>query len=197
MLGAATGTIALIIVLASAAIGDTLLHEYFILPPSETNNEEHSEAVEGEGNGEAPDFETEPTEGPPPLTLENRGDEMEFDSSGMPTTPEGEGAPTHNGPIEAEDLAKPDRNTTLDSELTYFTVFNPSVVPWKRTGSRDKVYRDYSMGVSNPKTRRVEVKDRPVTQSRERFWGSVLIKMRPGIRVPLPSVAPNAAILRY
>jgi transglutaminase-like putative cysteine protease len=178
---------------------DTILHEFFVIPA-----EDRAPLAAGDGPalsiGDAPDALTDPPRGPglpPPLTVENRGEEAQLGPQGPPTTPEGQPVPQHNGPFDAEDLARPDRKTTLDSELTYFSVFNPSVVPWKRASARDEIHADYSMGVRDRRTYKLTVQDRPERRDHERFWGSILLKTSPGQKIPLPSVSPRAEILRY
>ncbi len=192
---------------AGVALSDPILHEFFILPPEERGGSALGGSGEGGAAAEGGPEQAPPPEAlaealregamPPPLTIENRGDEMEVNAQGAPQTPDGRQPPEHNGPFNTEELARPDRQTTLDSELAYFTVFNPSVVPWKRGASRDEVHDDYSLGIRDPRAFRIEIKDGPVRADHERFWGSLLIHMRPGVRIALPSVAPQATILRY
>jgi transglutaminase-like putative cysteine protease len=90
----------------------------------------------------------------------------------------------------------PDRSTGADSTLHYASVFNPDVVPFKRMSSLDGVREDYTLFVKP-----TGETDLPVggatDRSRDRFWGSMLIKLAPGNEVPLPSVAPDMRILSY
>lgn len=177
------------------AQADEVLHEFFILTPSEDS------PLGAPGDAEPPPEEltsaVRSPDLPPPLSIQNRGDEMEVGADGVPRGPSGQGLPDHNGPFDTEDLARPDRKTTLDQELSYYTVFNPSIVPWKRVSSRDDVHSDYSLGVRDTRLEILEVKDRPIRAGQQRFWGSVLVELRRGARLPLPSVAPRAEILRY
>lgn len=91
---------------------------------------------------------------------------------------------------------KPDSNTGPDAPLHYISVFNPDVLPFKRMSALDGVTDAYTLVVGH--TALVEL---PVggtsDKSRDRFWGSVLVKLVPGAEVPLPSVAPDMRILSY
>ncbi len=184
------------------AASDPILHEFFIMPVGEG---QRGQEGDGEQDRDGPisagaealgDALNEPSSAPP-LTIENRGDEMEVGANGEPMSPDGGAPAAHNGPFDNEDLAKPDRDTKLDSELSYYTVFNPSIVPWKRVNARDEVHNDYSLGVRDRRTHKIAVKDKQKRANHEEFWGSMLLHMRKGARLPLPSVAPQAEILRY
>jgi transglutaminase-like putative cysteine protease len=90
----------------------------------------------------------------------------------------------------------PDRNTGPDSTLHYVAVFNPDVVPFKRLSALDTVREDYTMGLA-----RTALTELPVggqtNRSRDRFWGSIQIRLAPGNDVAIPSVAPDMRILSY
>src|SRR5262249_56703846 len=88
----------------------------------------------------------------------------------------------------------PDGNTGPDSTLHYVSVFNPDVLPFKRMSAMDLVTNDYTLKVGH--TARVDVPVGGTTdKTRDRFWGSVLVNLKPGTDVPLPSVAPDMRIL--
>jgi transglutaminase-like putative cysteine protease len=90
----------------------------------------------------------------------------------------------------------PDTNTGPDSTLHYVSVFNPDVLPFKRMSAFDDVSTSYQLGVA--RTALTELRVGGVTdKTRDRFWGSVLIKLDPGKDIPLPSVAPDMRILSY
>lgn len=90
----------------------------------------------------------------------------------------------------------PDRKTGADGTLHYIEAFNPSVVPFKRMSALSAVREDYTLYVGD-----AQQKDQPVggkpTPGWDRFWGSVLVDLRQGTEVPLPSVAPEMRILSY
>jgi len=90
----------------------------------------------------------------------------------------------------------PDSNTGPDGTLHYVSVFNPDVLPFKRMSAFDTVGSDYRLVVGRTTLTDLEVGG-TTDKSRDRFWGSVLIKLAPGKDVPLPSVAPDMRILSY
>jgi hypothetical protein len=90
----------------------------------------------------------------------------------------------------------PDNNTERDDTLHYVSVFNPDVLPFKRMSALDAVAADFTLAIA--RTALVELPVGGTTdKTRDRFWGSVLVKLAPGVDVPLPSVAPDMRILSY
>ena len=90
----------------------------------------------------------------------------------------------------------PDSNTGQDGTLHYVSVFNPDVLPFKRMSSFDTVAEDYRLYVGKTALTSVAVGG-STDKTRDRFWGSVLLQLKPGVDVPLPSVAPDMRILSY
>jgi hypothetical protein len=90
----------------------------------------------------------------------------------------------------------PDENTGADDTLHYISVFNPDVLPFKRMSALDGVGDDYTLKIARPALVEVPVGG-TTTKSRDRFWGSVLVQLTPGVDIPLPSVAPDMRILSY
>ena len=90
----------------------------------------------------------------------------------------------------------PDRQTGPDGTLRYIEVFNPSVLPFKRMMALDGVRSDFSVY-----TRKSSLSDVPVggkaNRSRDKFWASMVVDLRRGQDVPIPSVAPDMRILSY
>ncbi len=93
--------------------------------------------------------------------------------------------------------ARPDRDTRHEGTLHYQVVFDPSVVPFKRVSSLDAVNSRFELESTN--ARYVKVALQPVKNAPDRtfFWGSVLVRTRRGVRLPLPSVAPDMVIHGY
>ena len=191
-----------------ALANDPILHEFFIIPiaerggPSEPNTVDLNTGDDGANEAAAALSDALDDQAPegavaPPLTIENQGDELELTNQGAPITPSGESASQHNGPPGSDNPARLDRNTTLDQDLSYFSVFNPSVVPWKRGGARDAVSARYELYVRDRQPRPLRVQDRPVREGYERFWASLLVHMEEGKQLPIPSPAPDVNILRY
>lgn len=97
---------------------------------------------------------------------------------------------------DRETAMRPDSKTGADGTLHYVSVFNPDVLPFKRMSSLDASGEDYALTIARPALTEVPVGGL-TDKSRDRFWGSVLIKLTPGVDVPLPSVAPDMRILSY
>jgi hypothetical protein len=90
----------------------------------------------------------------------------------------------------------PDRQTGADSTLHYVAVFNPDVVPFKRLSALDTIADDYTMKIA--RTALVEVPVGGKTdRSRDRFWGSLQVRLDGGEDIAIPSVAPDMRILSY
>jgi hypothetical protein len=92
---------------------------------------------------------------------------------------------------------KPDDNTGPDGTLQYVSVFNPDVLPFKRMSSFDAVAEDYTLHVARTALTELSVGGTTDPKTRDRFWGDVLLQLKPGVDVPLPSVAPDMRILSY
>lgn len=90
----------------------------------------------------------------------------------------------------------PDRSTSSDGTLRYASVFNPDVLPFKRMSSLDGVRDDYTLIIERRGQTEVPVGG-TTDKSRDRFWGSMPIRLTPGVEIPLPSVAPDMRILSY
>jgi transglutaminase-like putative cysteine protease len=126
-------------------------------------------------------------------------------SSGDKVLPEPRSdAPRANEPVfgergiatDRETAIRPDLDTGKDGTLHYVSVFNPDVLPFKRNAAFDGLREDYTMVVA--RTAAVEIPVGGQTEgARDRFWGSLVIKLSPGVDVALPSVAPDMRILSY
>ncbi len=91
---------------------------------------------------------------------------------------------------------RPDSKTTADETLHYVSVFNPDVLPFKRMSAFEAVADDYTLRVEHAAVAQLSVGG-TTDKSRDRFWGSVMLQLSPGVDVPLPSVAPDMRILSY
>ncbi|HTE53152.1 MAG TPA: transglutaminase domain-containing protein [Kofleriaceae bacterium] len=92
--------------------------------------------------------------------------------------------------------SNPDYQTGGDDALRYVEVFNPSVVPFKRMSALDGVREDYTLAIASASQTELRVTGVP-TPGYDRFWASMLIDIRPGEDVPIPSVAPEMRIVSY
>jgi transglutaminase-like putative cysteine protease len=98
------------------------------------------------------------------------------------------------GPGVAE--ARPDYQTQADGTLHYAEVFNPSVVPFKRSQVLDAVKPDYTLYVHQPALETLKVGGR-ARPDRDLFWASLVVEIEPGQATAIPSVAPDMRILSY
>jgi len=80
--------------------------------------------------------------------------------------------------------------------LHYHAVFNPSVAPFKRNASFDRVLPSETLAVGTAEGRPAPEGAAPPDREVELFWGSLALQIGPGARSPLPSVAPNMRIVR-
>lgn len=92
---------------------------------------------------------------------------------------------------------RPDSNTGNDGTLQYVSVFNPDVLPFKRMSAFDAVGDDYTLHVARTALTEIPVGGTTDPAKRDRFWGDVMIQLKPGVDIPLPSVAPDMRILSY
>lgn len=151
----------------------------------------------------------QPSDDAQPLDF-NGGDGSEPGTDGPtdpngPLDPNGEeliygGDPDDPGVIEsdgrdASGRVELDRQTEKEGQLEYHTVFDPSVVPFKRNSAKDAVDADAALVIGDPGLLPVQIGGYPLEPDREIFWGSMLIELSPGDTIPIPSVAPHARIL--
>ncbi len=90
-----------------------------------------------------------------------------------------------------------DRTTTHDGVLNYTAEFNPSIVPHKRMAVFDLVGEGYTLKVSDGTLAEVKLTPQSSPPGRDPFWASLVLKVRAGEAVPIPSVAPRARVLSY
>lgn len=98
---------------------------------------------------------------------------------------------------------RPDRITELNDTVPYYTVFTPTIAPFKRVTSYDTVSLAPDgtpvLGIAPGPRERVEPlgaqAEPPPGRAFDRFWGSVVLDFSEGTTVPFPSVAPEARIL--
>jgi transglutaminase-like putative cysteine protease len=116
------------------------------------------------------------------------------------TTPSGQGNDSPGPPDPRDGLgdeALPDRNTAREGTLHYREVFEPSIVPFKRSRALDQVGLDYGIRNESRTFQVIEPEGNRVTGGRSVFWGSLLLESAAGERIPIPSVSPESRILSY
>ena len=106
-------------------------------------------------------------------------------------------------PGRRSQMFRPDRITALEGTLGYYSVFSPTITPFKRVTALDSVEVDASGVPVLVLTKESAARRRPVPIEdgdengvpRDRFWGNVVLDFRSGSVVPFPSVSPGARIL--
>jgi transglutaminase-like putative cysteine protease len=151
-----------------------------------------SELLDGTSESENPPSPTDP-----PATDPSIVPRADPDAEG-PADPR-HASPTVDDPREGlGNVARPDMSTEIEGVLDYRTVFDPSIVPFKRNRALDVVQRDLNLGLSpRRRYRTLEPVGNRLEDGREAFWGSVVIEGDAGERLPLPSVSPESRILSY
>lgn len=112
--------------------------------------------------------------------------------------PDGPGA--RNGPAPNEQDTTLDRDTDLEGWLNYFAVFEPTVAPFKRVGSRDAVLFERGeprLGISDETARRVRLDFGGPEPTSDVFRATISVHLEEGALIPIPSVAPNMDIHDY
>ncbi len=103
---------------------------------------------------------------------------------------------TNDFAADRDTSANPDYATGADSTLHYVEVFNPAVVPFKRMSALDAVDDNYMLRVYDQQLAELPVGGKS-TSDRDLFWASLMVQLRPGEDVPIPSTAPDMRIMSY
>ena len=104
------------------------------------------------------------------------------------------GEPMYNRSADRETKIGADRDTIHRGDLNYHASYDPTVVPFKRFSTTDKVGADFTLTVSDATLRRIPVRRWAGATGRELFWGSFLVNGNETRPVPVPSVAPDMQI---
>lgn len=126
----------------------------------------------------------------------------EIEGAPVVFTPEGmlgESGPAggRNGASRPDGPVSLDRNTDTEPRLEYAAVFTPSVAPFKRLGARDAVVDvggAYELVVADA-TLRPAPSALPAGVDADTFIAALPVSTTAGTPVPLPSVAPDMAIV--
>ena len=189
--GALAGVLAFGVVwTAWAQGGGRVLHEYFESAGGGLG------AGATAGASQAPRTAVREPGSPPPLTL-NAGDDEPVLGTDGPESALGMDNP--QGGLNPQNARNPldDRTDEVD-ELNYFSSFDPSVIPYKRVVAQNLLELDgpdgyaFRVDMSQGVMERVRVGG---ASSGDEFWGTFLVKMKPGELHPIPSVAPDQRLL--
>ncbi len=104
---------------------------------------------------------------------------------------------------ERDPRFRPDRDTRRPAIERYDDPFSPSLTPFKRLHAYDAVREDYTLYVYEPQP---GVPYRPIGvgadadgqqhHGAERFFGDMTVQLQPGLYVRIPTVGPDARLLR-
>jgi len=188
----------LLLTSASAVVAqvrpERILHEYFKTP----NIAGVSGARDGvDGEGPPQRERSRDPNGEPSLTLDPKDDEPVLGADGPKSSV---GLDNPQGGLNPLEAANPldDRTDKVD-ELNYFSAFDPSVIPYKRMVSQNRVTQtpggDYVFGLEQGTVRRVRMDSAPKRADEDVFWGTFLLRTEPGKLHPIPSVAPSQRIM--
>lgn len=112
----------------------------------------------------------------------------------------------YNEPSDDEATLRPDRDTRRPEVEHYDDPFSPSLTPFKRLYAYDAVREDYTLYVAGT-SRSGMSRLRPVVvgasragvedaQGEERFFGDMTVSVRAGRDVRIPTVGPDARLLK-
>ena len=199
-----TGIVAAVLLVAVVPLwaqesrdGERILHRYFDI--SEWDEGQQSAA----GDGPPSVGDQRQAQHPPAAP---------GDAPGLWASPlDGEWILTPDGPEGPADVDSPhgdlddgggetplDASTDRVDALDYQANFQPSVVPFKRGVVQDQIRSDgagdYSAYLGSRRSRPVSVGG-SLGAGEERFWGSFLVRMEPGMRHRIPSVSPHQRVL--
>ena len=175
-----------------------LLHEYFNpwdLGEGLEASGADSGSERGSSSAEPPTERGSGAGQPPSLSVNPSNDEMVFGADG-PVDPGVTSTPY--GPLNPGQ-----QETTLDDDtdrvdrLNYYANFDPSIMPYKRGVSQNAIRVDdgaYKVRLESSRERSVRIGG-SATASMDTFWGTFALRTQPNRKHPLPSVAPDQAIL--
>ncbi len=154
-----------------------------------------SVARPGQPRGSKPIIGPTPRDGQNPSAFK-RGDKIIPEPPDAKKSPD---EPVHGRGGFAADRdteTRPDYHTGQDGTLHYVTVFNPSIIPFKRMSAMDTVRDDYTL-LSHDRSLVDVAVGGSQSAGRDLFWGSLVIELKRGVDVPIPSVSPDMRFLSY
>jgi len=114
-----------------------------------------------------------------------------------PPSPADPSYSANHGGDGPSDTFQPDRNTRRPDVLPYDDPFTPSTAPFKRLSAYDMVDASFALHVRVPRLVSVPTRASPASDgSEEPFFADLVVELRPGAHVRIPSVGPGARIVR-
>ncbi len=95
------------------------------------------------------------------------------------------------------DKFRPDKDTHRPDTLPYDDPFSPSTAPFKRLSAWDSVDANYTLSVANSHVTPLPISASPPPDgTEEQFFADMVVDLSAGRRVRIPSVGPQARVLR-
>ncbi len=164
------------------------LHQDLPAPPATALNS---------GDSNQPIFGAAPSSGQNPTAFADDGKILPKPSADPARAPDEPVFGTKSFAADRDTEWNPDYETGPENTLQYVTVFNPTVIPFKRMSAMDGVKDDYTLFTATGAGRTELTVGGSQTPDRDLFWGSLAIHLETGTEVPIPSVSPDMRILSY
>jgi transglutaminase-like putative cysteine protease len=133
-----------------------------------------------------------------PAALETRSGVMHAPDPRAPTAPNDPAFGAGQGPVQSDPDAKftPDRDTRRPDVSPSNDPFTPSIAPFERLAAYDAIHADYTLAVESPGLVALSARsDVAHDGSEEQFFANMEVDVRPGAKVRIPSIGPDARVV--
>jgi transglutaminase-like putative cysteine protease len=133
-----------------------------------------------------------------PAALETRSGVLHAPDPRAPTAPSDPAFGTGTGPVQSDPDAKftPDRDTRRPDVSPSNDPFTPSIAPFERLAAYDAIHADYRLAVESPALVALSARsDIAHDGSEEQFFANMEVDVRPGAKVRIPSIGPDARVV--
>ncbi|MGH7283962.1 MAG: transglutaminase-like domain-containing protein, partial [Polyangiaceae bacterium] len=133
-----------------------------------------------------------------PAAIETRSGVLRAPDPRAPTSPSDPAFGSSVSSVQSDPGAKftPDRDTRRPDVTPTADPFTPSIAPFERLGAFDQIGADYTLSVESPATVPLSARnDVAHDGSEEQFFADLEVDVRPGAKVRIPSVGPDARVV--
>ncbi|MEO7114030.1 MAG: transglutaminase-like domain-containing protein, partial [Polyangiaceae bacterium] len=133
-----------------------------------------------------------------PAALETRSGVLHAPDPRAPTAPNDPAFGAGTGPVQSDPDAKftPDRDTRRPDVSPSNDPFTPSIAPFERLAAYDAIHADYTLAVESPGLVALSARsDIAHDGSEEQFFANMEVDVRPGAKVRIPSIGPDARVV--
>ncbi|MEO8800644.1 MAG: transglutaminase-like domain-containing protein [Polyangiaceae bacterium] len=133
-----------------------------------------------------------------PAAIETRSGILKAPDPRAPTTPGDPAFGSSKSAVQSDPDAKftPDRDTRRPNINPEVDPFTPSIAPFERLAAYDAVHADYTLGVESPSPTPLSARtDIAKDGSEEQFFADLEVDVRPGAKIRIPSVGPDARVV--